>query len=295
MYIAFLLLAAVLSSGGLSLSYKKGANAGTDAMSSPPLMSMIASLLISLFFVVMGFIRNGGISVPNPMSYLYSAGCGIAYALASFFYLEALARGPYTLSVVITNVSSFMPILYAGIFLGERVTPVQVLSILLILTAYVMLTVIRSKDVSSDRRITLKWVIFAILSFSTNGFISFFVRVNVVLTPETSINSFYAFAYVCSALISLITFASTGGFKKKVPAKPLLLPSAGVAGFLSVKLIPNALLAGLLPSAIQYPLMNGSVILFNVLIGLVVFKEKLSIWGCVCIGVIIASMCLLGL
>ena len=229
------------------------------------------------------------------MSYLYSAGCGIAYALEAFFYLEALACGPYTLSVVITNVSSFMPILYAGIFLGERVTPVQVLSILLILTAYVMLTVIRSKDVSSDRRITLKWVIFAILSFSANGFISFFVRVNVVLTPETSINSFYAFAYVCSALISLITFASTGGFKKKVPAKPLLLPSAGVAGFLSVKLMPIALLAGLLPSAIQYPLMNGSVILFNVLIGLVVFKEKLSIWSCVCIGVIIASMCLLGL
>ena len=94
MYIAFLVFLAVAASVGINLSYKKGADVSTDATSSPPLMCTFASIFIALIFAVMGFIQDGGISFPNPTSYFYSACCGVAYAVAAFFYLRSLACGP---------------------------------------------------------------------------------------------------------------------------------------------------------------------------------------------------------
>lgn len=294
MYVAFLIFLAVSASVGINLSYKKGAENSSDPLSSPPLMCTFASILIAFIFAVMGLIQDGGISFPNRASFLYAAGCGTAYAFAAFFYLAALASGPYTLSVIVLNVSSFMPILYSAVFLGEDVSLFRVLSLVLMLTSCILLTLIRSRGASGGP-ITLRWVIFALLTFLSNGFISFFIRVNVVLAPETSSNSFFVFAYLLSAVICFIFFAATGGFKKKIRPKPLFLPAAGVAGSLAVQLAPSAVLPKILPSAVQYPLVNGGSIILGVVWGVAVFKEKINIWGYICVAAIIASMFLIGL
>ncbi|MBQ8003765.1 MAG: EamA family transporter [Oscillospiraceae bacterium] len=294
MYIAFLLLLSVTASQILSLSYKKGAERTVDPVSSPPLMCTFASVFIACVFAVAAYITDGGVAFPNRMSLVYALGVGVAYAFASFFYLVALATGPYTISAILLNLSSFMPILYSRIFLGEETTPAQLAGLSIVIVSCALLTVTRSRG-KQDAKINGKWMVCAFLMFVSNSMISFFIRVNTTLAPETSSNSLFAAAYVFASVICFSFFLATNGIKKKISPKPLIFPAACVAGSLALQLTPTAILPKYLSAALQYPLEKGASILAGVAIGMFFFKEKIGKVGWICIAAIIGAMCLLGI
>ena len=197
-------------------------------------------------------------------------------------------------NLIVLNISSFMPILYSHLFLREDISPWQLIGLAIMIGACVMLTIVRNRGAKSNK-ISLRWVIFALLVFAANGFINFAIRLNTTLTPETSRNSLFAAAYALATLLCFLFFILTGGLKKRVSPKPLIAPALGVAGSLTVQLTPNAILPLYLSAALQYPLVNGMTILLGVVIGIVFFKEKIGFKGFLCVAAIIGAMCLLGI
>ncbi len=294
MYIAFLLLVSVTASQLLNISYKKGAERTVDPISSPPLMCTFAAIFIACVFTVVAFIVDGGLAFPNKMSLVYALCLGIAYAFASFFYLVALSTGPYTISAILLNLSSFMPILYSHIFLGEDVTIPQMIGLTVVIVSCALLTTVRSRG-AQDAKVNMRWMACVILMFFSNSMISFFIRVNTTLAPETSSNSMFAAAYVFAAIICFSFFLITKGAKKKISPKPLIFPAACVAGSLAMQLAPTAILPKFLSAALQYPIEKGASILAGVAIGMIFFKERIGKVGWFCIAAIIAAMCLLGI
>lgn len=293
MYVAFLILLSVFASQGIGISYKKGAERTVDPISSPPLMCTFAALFIATIFAVMAFVVDGGIAFPNKMSFVYAAATGTAYAFAAFFYLVALSCGPYTISLILLNMSSFMPILYSRFFLGEPISLMQITGLTIIIISCVLLTIVRNRG-TQNARVNTRWAICAVFMFIANSLISFFIRVHTKLAPETSSNSFFVAAYIIAAVICLMFFLTSGGVKKKISPKPLISPALGVAASLALQLAPTAELPKYLSSAFQYPIEKGLSILLGVIVGIVFFKERISKLGYICIAAIIGAMCLIG-
>ncbi len=294
MYIPFLILLAVGASTGLSLSYKFGARRTADPVSSPPLMCTLAAGFVCIIYTLLAVFADGGIAFPQKISLLYAAMAGIAYSTAAVCYLLALSCGPYSVTVVILNVSSFMPILYSHLALDEPISPWQLAGLGLMLCACVLLTVFRNRGAQKSR-ISLRWAVFALLTFLSNGFVNFSIRLNTALTPDTSRNSLFAAAYALATAVCFLFFLFSGGIRKGIRPKPLVAPALGVAGSLAVQLTPNAILPMYLTAAMQYPLVNGVTIVFSVVIGVVFFKEKIGPAGILCVAAIIGAMCLLGI
>ncbi|MBQ9985149.1 MAG: EamA family transporter [Oscillospiraceae bacterium] len=294
LYIIFLVVLSTCSGQALNLSYKLGSKRTVDAISSPPLMSSFAALFIALVYAVMAFCFDGGIAFPNRLSIIFSLALGTCYAVAAYFYLVALACGPYTITAILLNLSSFMPILYSRIFLGETISLWQIIGLAVIISSCIVLTISRSRG-TQDRHMNAKWMLFALFMFIANGLLSFFIRANTRLAPETPRNSFFVLAYVFAAAIAFIFFICSGGVKKRISPKPLILPAACVAASLATQLTPTAILPNYLPSALHYPIDKGSAIVLGVIIGIVFFKEKIGKAGWICIAAIIGAMCLLGI
>ncbi len=294
LYIIFLVVLSTCAGQALNLSYKLGSKRTVDAISSPPLMCTFAALFIALVYAVMAFAFDGGIFFHDKVSILFSLGLGICYAVAAYFYLVALACGPYTITAILLNLSSFMPILYSHIFLGEAITVWQIVGLVVIISSCVLLTVARSRG-TQNAKMNVRWMVFALFMFIANGLLSFFIRANTKLAPMTPRNSFFALAYVFASLICLIFFLCSGGVKKKISPKPLILPAACVAASLATQLTPTAILPKFLPSALHYPIDKGSSIVLGVIVGIVFFKERIGKLGYICIAAIIAAMCVIGL
>lgn len=294
MYIPFLVLLSVSAASGLSLSYKLGAKRTVDPVSSPPLMCCMAATLVCLVYSLLAFILDGGIAFPQKVSIWYSVMAGAAYTTAALGYLLALSCGPYSVTLIVLNISSFMPILYSHLILDEPVSNWQLAGLAILVGACVTLTVLRSRG-NKGGKFNLKWMLYALLTFVANGMINFAIRLNTTLTPDTSRNSLFAVAYALAAVLCLIFFLVSGGIRKRISPKPLIAPAAGVAASLTFQLTPNSILPLYLTAALQYPLVNGMTILAGVVIGVVFFKEKLGIGGWLCVGTIIGALCLLGI
>ncbi len=294
MYVVFLITLSVLASQGIGLSYKKGAERTVDPISSPPLMCTFAAVFIAIMFTIMAFTVDGGIAFPNKLSLVFAAVTGMAYAFAAFFYLIALSCGPYTISLILLNMSSFMPILYSRLFLGESISPMQIIGLSIVIISCVLLTIARNRGKQATK-VNTRWAICAVFMFIANSLMTFCIRAHTKLIPETASNSFFVAAYITAAFFCLIFFLSTGGLKKRISPKPLITPALGVAVSLSSTLVPMAELPKYLSAALQYPLEKGSSILLGVLVGVVFFKERINKLGYVCIATIIAALCLIGM
>lgn len=294
MYVVFLIILSVIASQGIGLSYKKGAERTVDPISSPPLMCTFAALFIATMFAIMAFAVDGGISFPNKMSFIFAAATGAAYAFAAFFYLVALSCGPYTISLILLNMSSFMPILYSWAFLGESMSATQIAGLTIVIISCILLTIARNRGAQASK-VNTRWVIFAVFMFISNSLFSFSIRAHTKLVPEASSNSFFVATYIIAALFCLIFFLATGGLKKKIKPNPLIAPALGVAVSLSGTLVPMAELPKYLSAALQYPIEKGSSILLGVLVGVVFFKERINKLGYVCIAAIISALCLIGM
>ncbi len=294
MTVAVLVILAILASTGINLSYKLGAERTVDPISSPPLMCSMASLFIAIIYFIVSYITGDGIAFPNKMSYLYAVIVGISYAGAAFLYLLALASGPYTLSLIVLNTSSFMPILYSHFILKETASAFQLIGLVIMIASCVLLTIVRNRGVKNSK-ISLRWCLYALGTFIFNGFISFTIRMNTKLAPETDSSSLYFLAYIISMVICFMFFVFTGGIKKKISPKPLIAPAVGVGSFLALQLTPIALLPKYLSAAVQYPLVSGSSLLFGIVVAVIFFKERPSKSAYFLIAAIIGAMFLLGL
>ena len=294
LYIIFLVIISTCSGQALNLSYKLGSKRTVDAISSPPLMCTFAALFIALVYAFMAFVFDGGIFFNDRISIVFSVGLGICYAVAAYFYLVALACGPYTITAILLNLSSFMPILYSRLFLGESITMWQIVGLIVIIGSCVILTISRSRG-TQNAKMNMRWMLFAFLMFTANGFLSFFIRANTKLCPETPRNSFFTLAYIIAAVLCFIFFLCSGGIKKRISPNPLILPAACVAASLATQLTPTAILPKYLPSALHYPIDKGSSIIVGVIVGIVFFKEKIGKARYICIAAIIAAMCVIGL
>ncbi len=262
--IAILYAATVLCS--ISQSTLNKFNKGGDAIRFNFFKGLSAFVV---FFSIFLFSREGF----HAPTLLWGAAHGALLAVANQAGYKALHSGPMALTSMLVNFSLIIPFFFGVIFLGERPSVLAYVGFALLGVALICLNL---RAGAADKRPTLKWAIFVLLTLLANGFCSVTMTWHQTLFPGQYELGFTAWTVlVCFAVFAVL--AVCGGRLGKRYHRPrcdLYAGSAGIVNTLASFL--TVLLAAQSPASILYPLLSATTMLAALLVGRFVFHEKLT-------------------
>ena len=193
---------------------------------------------------------------------------GVVTALSNLYTMNALSEGPMHITLLITTSSMIIPTM-SGVFFGEGFSPYKLIAVV-ILIGFIYL----SLGSGGDKKINKKWFFFVALAFLFQGSIGVLQKIHQASEHKAELNCFLFVAFICSLIYSRIR--AKKGFKELNFGKKQVI-IAVLCGVCTYAMnILNLHLAGVLPSQVFFPLVNGSSIVLTSLMSVIVFKEKIS-------------------
>lgn len=209
---------------------------------------MLISARISLFTVLVGVIF------------------GVMTAMRSVYNMQALSVGPMNITIMITTSSTIIPTL-SGVFFGEK------FSILKLILVFVLLGFICISLKSDERsKINKKWFLFALLAFITQGLIGVLQKVHQTSNYKNEAAGFLFITFIIAYLFNRLRVkvkVKELNFKKRYFLFAVICSLCTFCmNYLNLKL------AGLIPSQIFFPVVNGGSMVLNQIMAVVLFKER---------------------
>lgn len=209
---------------------------------------------------------------------LASAGLGILFGILvlaqSYTYMWALEVGPFSYTSVIVSLASLIAAL-SGIFFGESIDAFQYIGM-----GIMVFCIIFSTDKNNGgRRSSLKWLAIALISCLTNGFVGVMQKIHQSTEYRAQSAAFllsaFAFMTVFSALIWLYE-RKKAGEERFDPSATQILFALGSGATFAVPHVANLHLAGAMPSAVFFPIVNTGGLILTLLAATLLFKERLT-------------------
>ena len=215
----------------------------------------------------------------------YSIILGVLYGLATIvqgvFMMLAFLVGPVSFTVVIVNFSTVLTAVSGAIFWGESIKFLQIIGIGLCLASFLL--AIEKKD--DEKKVSWKWMVYSSLAMLATATLGLLQKIhqNSIYKEELDGFLFVAFAFLTITSLIAALFLSK---KEKVPFIPkvkekkilyAITVNMVVAGiFIAIVHKLNLYLAGVIDSAIFFPIVNGGNLILSILLARILFKEKLT-------------------
>ena len=150
-----------------------------------------------------------------------------------------------------------------------------------------------------EQKLTAKWFIYTFAFFIVGSLLGMFYKVFGKSTAHSEVNGMMLSASVFSAVLFFIVGLIINKVKKDATPtiqKPALIYIIGSAVVGCAYIRINLALSAVIPSAIFFPVANGSLVILSTLLAYVLFKEKLSKtqWVGMMVGLIAIVMSGLG-
>lgn len=229
-----------------------------------------ASIVPALIFFVF---TSGGAFDFNFETFKYSAAFAINYIITIMCSMLAIKTGPLSLSSLISAYSLIIPTFYGLIALGESVNLWLICGIIL-LVASVFFINMESKG--TQKKITLKWIIFIFLTFLCNGLCNVVQKIQQINSGGLYKSEFMIMA-LAIAIVALFV-AAIATEKKAVPRNLKkgfgYYTVCGVVNGAANYLI--LVLANKMPASVMYPVISAGGVVLAALVAVFIYKEKLS-------------------
>ena len=295
--ILFLMLA-ILMSGIYSIGLKP-ANSRCKSLAELQLFNACFSASAMVGALISALVSAGNLEIP--LSGLLTAALfGCVFSICVFTNLKALEDGPLSLTTLIVNFSLIFPLIYSFCFLGEPITPVRILGILLLVVCMFLFT---NPKVTGEKKISPKWIALSVASCLCNGLLSVVSKIYAMASENAYASQYLAYCYLFATLTSLILFAILRAGQKqeeRVTAReffaPVMIVLFVLIGFANFGLnLMVVLLATLMDGAIVYPAVQGGGPMIAVIGSRLFFGEQISWkkWIAILLGV--AAIVLLNL
>ncbi len=204
----------------------------------------------------------------------YSLAFAAAFCTAGACGMLALREGTLSLTSLVSQYSLIIPTAYGLIALNEQAGPYLYIGIALLL---ISLFFIHIEEKGEKKKITVKWVFYALLAFMGNGLCSAIQKAQVVAFDGKFASEFMIVALAFVSLSQLILAFCTE--KKKTFSnmkagwwKILICGLAvGLVNFLVIYLSNTRI-----PASIMFPIIAAGGILVSSLFSIFFYKEKLS-------------------
>ena len=152
----------------------------------------------SLVALIVFIITSGGNISFNAAVLPYSFLFALSYSVAVVFSVLAIEQGPLALTSLIMQYSLMIPTVY-GFFGDGRPSPFLYIGIAFLLVSLLFINIKKK----GDKRISIKWGVYAFLAFAGNGLCSTFQMIQQDRFSGGYKSEFMIVAYFMSALIML--------------------------------------------------------------------------------------------
>lgn len=213
-----------------------------------------------------------------PYSFLFAA----CFALCNFGMINALKEGPTTLTTLFISLSLLLTTAWGFFFWGAAFT--WAVAIGLILVA-ISITLCLCNGKREEKRISWKWLLFALIAFVSNAGCSIVQRTQQTDFHGEHGNMLMAFATALSALMGFLIYVFSDkrdsvAMLKKSWHFPVFAGGCNVLLNVFVMLLASSPIS---PSLV-YPVIGVGGLAVVTLISLIAFKEKLKWWQWIGIG-----------
>lgn len=209
----------------------------------------------------------------SPPVIAYAFMFGLFTVIFQLCYIQAMRCGNISITVLIVNSGMIIPIFVSALFFDEKFGMLKLLGILAIFVALGLNT---QKNVI---KFNLKWILYAITSFLMTGCLSVCQQLFGKSAWHNERAAFVAWSYLLATIISFALYIilkpkykkNSGGIKAAAVRYGLCTGVfLGAFQFLNTKAIAT-LDAGLL-----FPVYNGGTLILTTVMGVLLFKDKLT-------------------
>jgi len=214
-----------------------------------------------------------------------------------YAYSVALKSGPVSLTVLIGNFNVLLTTAFSCLFLGDKLYWPQLLAIVFLVISMFLAT----ESKGEETRISRKWLLMALFTLFCAAVYGvgqkLFLATDAGQLPGAQ-NTELIFMYLCSSLIGFILYAFNARKGEKSPLafhKPVMLYSLAIGLILGVYQRLNIYTMAVVEGSFHFPTYAGLQSLTMTLVGIVLFKDRLSkrqMIGVVCgiLSVILMNM-----
>lgn len=232
----------------------------------------IQALLFAVAAAVIGVVNIKDMVYPSATTILLALAYGILTISSQWAYTIALTKAPVSVCAMVYSFGFIIPTVLGTVLWREAVTILKIISILLCIGTVLLTSVQQETDKLNGLPVSL------IIAMLSSGGLGLVQKLQQKSNAHNETGSFLFLAFVLAMLFSL---AASLLKRKKSEQKiridaHVVLHVIIVGASMAVANTANTMLAGLLPSAVVFPIVNVSVILASLVISVFLLKEKIS-------------------
>lgn len=233
---------------------------------------IIQTLLFAVAAAVIGVANIKDMVYPSATTILLALAYGILTISSQWAYTIALTKAPVSVCAMVYSFGFIIPTVLGTVLWREAVTILKIISILLCIGTVLLTSVQQETDKLNGLPVSL------IIAMLSSGGLGLVQKLQQKSDAHNETGGFLFLAFVLAMLFSL---AASLLKRKKSEQKiridaHVVLHVIIVGASMAVANTANTMLAGLLPSAVVFPIVNVSVILASLVISVFLLKEKIS-------------------
>lgn len=208
----------------------------------------------------------------SALTLCYSLVYGVLLLLAQWCYTAALKNGKISICSTVYSLGFIFPTISGCLLWNEQMTVFDVIGILTVIPAIIISGMKKSDHKQSAGN---NYIIPIIIAMMASGGLGIMQKIQQKSPYPDQRAAFVVLAFLFAGIVSLMCslFANSDG-EKNLNKKIFAATGVGVA-FGCCNLL-NTTLAGLLDSAVLFPVLNIGTILFSIVTGIIFFKERLK-------------------
>lgn len=263
---ALYLTASILLSSSRNLLSKKTALTSNKA-SLFFLLQTILFLSSTLIVLVFGRVTFIGVAT---QTFVYGVIYGVLLILSQWMLTLSLRVGNVGVCTVIYSLGFLLPTLSGAVFFNETFTLINGVGLVLAV-AVILLNVKKQKSAQTDKKHFTYLIIIAMLS---SGGLGIMQKVQQNSFAKHQKGTFLFVAFTFAFLFSLLFYLFSKN--KTAPELKTVLVSLSTGLCFGGANFCNTFLAGRMSSAVFFPLQNISTIVVSAVLGIIIFKEKIT-------------------
>ncbi len=250
-------------------------------------------LLLSCLVAAPFALSEGAMS---PETLFFGIVFGIEFFLFVTLYGEALKLGPLSITSFLFAMCMIIPIIISAFVYDEKLGTIQVVAFVLMLISIYFINFAQSH--SKEGYFSKKWIIYCIIGFLVNGILQFTMKSYSIEVENASTSQFIFIAYIVCLLLSFIPFVSKNlrdDFKAMSINKWFiaLAIALGLTNFFGNFFFTMA--SSMFMAQVVFPINNGGTVMLSVVLGMLLFKEKLKVKAIIGIVIGVIAIVLLSI
>ena len=267
---AYLLLAISVSATAGRNAISKKTAVGSEALRVDFFLSKaVLFLSAGLLLLCIGARALGSVS---PLTLLYGLIYGVLLVLSQWMLTLSLKTGTTAICSTVYSFGFILPTLSGAILWHEPFLLKDGIGLAVVILVILLSVKGKTSDSTSSKNVS--FVPFILIAMLASGGLGIMQKVQQTSSVAAEKDAFLIIAFALASLLSFLAFLILGKKQRPHP-RGLLYPAATGLCFGTANLC-NTLLAGLLKSAVAFPLQNIGTILLSTLLGILVFRERLT-------------------